>query len=187
MLINLLWQAALMAVVLWWMYFLSNYVIRAVEQLLRKQDDDFLGSTYPVFSKGEIRDTYNRAVTASRKYPELQESVVMEPKFKEAAARHSIPKEELQRMRTVTEEIVEAERNWYRHSCMMDANMAVLSGKLPRDEALAAALERLKLADSFTTCMDGVTMLDQWKDRLEQRSTRDPAPRPYATPWSQRR
>lgn len=186
MLTELLWQSALVAIVLWWTYWLSRYVVGAIERLLQTQDDDFLNSSYPVFCKRTIRETHNSAIRASKELQRVEASVLEDSKFKEASQQHSIPKDISESMLNVTRALVDAEKHWHRHSAMMDANMAVLAGKMSREEALAAAMKCLELTNSITTVLDAIALRDQWKDRLEGRRIEDPSPRPYSNPWQKR-
>ena len=83
-------------------------------------------------------------------------------------------------MLKVSEAIVTAEKEWYQHAVMMDANLGVITGRHTRDESAALADDRLQIVkDAFG--VDAIKLRDEWKARLEDPATplRDPSPRAY--------
>ena len=117
----------------------------------------------------------------------MEGAILGDPKFKDAAQQHAISEDLSRQMLNVSEALVEAERCWYLHSTMMDANVAVLTGKNTRDEALAIATKRFDVTkDMFG--VDASKLRDEWKSRLEDPSApiNDPSPRSYSNPWFER-
>lgn len=184
-----MWQLilalAVTAVLMWWAFRLSRDVIGAIE-VQRKRDDDILDSEHPVFSRARIVEAYRRSVSASQHLQAVESALYNDPAFKTAAREHSIPEDISTRMLAVSEAIVQAERAWYSHSAMMDANLSVIAGRHSRDEALAIAEKRLDLLSKDILGGDARKIRDEWKARLEDPNAppRDPSPRPYTNPWS---
>jgi hypothetical protein len=182
MLGELIWQSGLVVVSLWWLTRVSRNLIRAIGLHAQAQADDVLQTLYPVFSKDEVCETYRRAMAATKDLQRVEAATLNDSKFKEAAQQRAIPEDVARRMLEVCEATTKAEKWWYRHSVTMDANIRVLTGDSPRNAALDDAIQKLKATyEAFS--LDAETMRDQWKLRLEGRTSENPSPRPYSNPW----
>jgi hypothetical protein len=177
-------ELTLAAVLMWWAYKLSRDIIRAIENQARR-DDDVLDSAYPVFSRKRIVDAYLSSVIASQRLQGVETTLYGDPVFSAATNKHQISEDISDRMLAVTEAMLAAERAWYRHSTMMEANTSVIAGRQSRDEALTVALQRFDVSrDMFGG--HAVKARDEWKARLENAaSDREVSPRPYSNPWAE--
>lgn len=173
----------LSAVLIWWSYKLSRDVIKAIEA--QNVLNDVLDTEYPVFSKMKLVGAYRNSVAASQKRQSVESMLLKDSAFEAAVRQRSIPEEVSIRMLEVAEAIVVAERAWYCHSVMLDANLSVLVGQRNRDDALSVAEQRLDVLSKDLFGQDADKLRDEWKGRLENASAsdRDPSPRPYTNPW----
>ena len=169
--------------IMWWMHRLTQRVIKALVEY-SVATEGVLNTLYPVFSLQRIRDVHARAVRASFESKQMEQALLDDPIFSDAAAKHKISDDLSDRMLKVCDSMVSAEKGWYIHASMMDANLAALNGKKSREEAYTVALQRID-STNRPVLVDEYKLRDEWKSRLENPSAPplDPSPRPYSNPW----
>lgn len=177
-------STAILAVLLLW---LASRASASVRGLLNKRGrrEWVLDVENPVFSRAEIHRAFERAVEDSNKLRELEGRHREDPEFKSDCKAHKVSPAVEARMLAVCEAMVEAEKIWFWHAAMLDANLSVTTGKSSREDALAAAQAKSNVITALKIHDDPTAAKDEWKRGIE--SGGPPSkPRAYANPWADR-
>lgn len=121
---------------------------------------------HPVFSESSLQEAWADATQATRAAVQQEREVLEDSGFKAAVDARKIPEDLGHRMRTACDALVKADFLWAHHAAMLNANIAVLTGRTPREEALAEAESRM-LIPGGATVTDGDKIYEDWKNRLE--------------------
>jgi hypothetical protein len=187
-----IWTAIVVVLVAWY----ASRIEKWIRPLLRARERRvwILDTQNPVFSLGDIRWVHEHAFEASKKMRDLHAQVWGDPAFEADRKQRKVSAPFEAQLLRICEAVVDAEKWWFRHGVMVDANLAATTGKNSRDDALRAAVEKMKLMDEPLSLAGKKTAAerakDEWKLVLEsepgENRGKAVTSRAWSNPWADR-
>jgi hypothetical protein len=150
--------------------------------------NDRYTTLYPVFSERDVHQTYAGAEAMTKNAKEVEAAFLADPAVEKERGQRRISDATATRMLQISRDHVAVEARWYRHAAMMEANLAVVSGRLGRDESRKVADEKL-YSPLFELDVAAEGLRDQWRARLvgDGGAEESEQGRRYSNPWYDQR